>query len=130
MHEIFRKVSHKTADIVGSPWAFIIAVAVIVGWAVAGPYFDHSDSWQLFINTGTTILTFLMVFLIQNTQNRDAKAIHLKLDELLRGDAKDRRETFIELQELPDEDLEKIEEEFERIRNHYRRKLAERKHTR
>ena len=85
MHSLFRKFAHRTSAIVGSPWAFIIAVSVIVIWGVSGPIFHFSDTWQLIINTSTTIITFLMVFLIQNTQNRDATAIHLKLDELLRG---------------------------------------------
>ncbi|GAB4212055.1 MAG: hypothetical protein OHK0022_47390 [Roseiflexaceae bacterium] len=85
MNELFRKFANKTSDIVGSPWAFIAAVALIIGWAASGPLFGFSDTWQLVINTGTTIITFLMVFLIQNTQNRDARAIHLKLDELIRS---------------------------------------------
>ena len=83
LKEQFRGFSCKAADAVGSPWAFILAVLVIVGWAVTGPIFHFSDTWQLVINTGTTIVTFLMVFLIQNTQNRDARAMHLKLDELI-----------------------------------------------
>src|ERR671932_228793 len=83
MNDLFRKFSSKTSQIVGSSWAFIIAVIVIVGWAISGPIFHFSDAWQLLINTATTIVTFLMVFLIQNTQNRDAKAIHLKLNELI-----------------------------------------------
>ena len=85
MNNLFRKFAHKTSAIVGSSWAFILATAVIVVWAIAGPIFHFSDTWQLTVNTGTTIITFLIVFLIQNTQNRDATAIHLKLDELIRG---------------------------------------------
>src|ERR1041384_6153285 len=85
MREWFRRFAHRTADAVGSPWTFFAAIVVVLLWAVTGPYFRYSDTWQLIINTGTTILTFLMVFLIQNTQNRDAKAIHLKLDELIRA---------------------------------------------
>src|SRR6266571_4194467 len=85
MNERFRTFSQTTAAAVGSSWAFILAVAVIVVWGVTGPLFGFSDTWQLVINTGTTIVTFLMVFLIQNTQNRDALAIHLKLDELIRA---------------------------------------------
>jgi low affinity Fe/Cu permease len=84
MNDIFRKFAHATAEAAGSPWAFFLSLTAVVLWA-AGPFFRSSDTWQLVINTGTTILTFLVVFLIQNTQNRDAKAIHLKLDELLRG---------------------------------------------
>ncbi len=79
MNELFRKFSSKTSVVVGSSYAFILAVVIIVVWAASGPAFHYSDTWQLVINTGTTIITFLMVFLIQNTQNRDAKAIHLKL---------------------------------------------------
>jgi low affinity Fe/Cu permease len=85
LRERFRHFACSTADTMGSPWMFFLAVAVVLVWAVSGPMFDYSDSWQLIINTGTTILTFLMVFLIQNTQNRDAKAIQLKLDELIRA---------------------------------------------
>ena len=85
MNEFFRKFAHKTSELVGSAWAFIVAAVVIVVWAVTGPVFHYSDTWQLVINTGTTIITFLMVFLIQNTQNRDAKGIHLKLDELIKA---------------------------------------------
>src|SRR3989454_5843764 len=85
MNEPFRKFAQTTSKMVGSSWAFILAVLIILVWAVTGPLFHYSDTWQLVINTGTTIITFLMVFLIQNTQNRDAKAIHLKLDELIRG---------------------------------------------
>src|SRR5690349_6503633 len=104
MNEMFRKFSQKTSAMVGSPWAFMIAVAVIVVWAVTGPLFHFSDTWQLVINTGTTIVTFLMVFLIQNTQNRDAKAIHLKLDELIRA-VKDARNNLVDLEDMSDEEL-------------------------
>src|SRR5690349_15687390 len=86
MEEFFRKFSQKISEVVGSSWAFIIAVAVLLIWGVSGPFFKFSDTWQLIINTGTTIITFLMVFLIQNTQNRDAKAIHVKLDDLIYGE--------------------------------------------
>ncbi|MGC1622237.1 MAG: low affinity iron permease family protein, partial [Pseudolabrys sp.] len=81
----FSQFAHATSVWIGKSVAFLLAVAVIIVWVVSGPFFNFSDTWQLVINTGTTIVTFLMVFLIQNTQNRDAKAIHLKLDELLRG---------------------------------------------
>ncbi len=83
--DVFRKFAHEASIVVGSPWAFLLAVVAILTWACLGPRFRYSDTWQLVINTGTTIVTFLMVFLIQNTQNRDARAIHLKLDELIRG---------------------------------------------
>lgn len=115
MNDIFRKFAQKTSELVGSPWAFMSAVAIIVIWAITGPLFGFSDTWQLVINTGTTIITFLMVFLIQNTQNRDAQAIHLKLDELIRavGEARDE---LVDLEDLSDEDLEQLQEEFRRLR--------------
>jgi low affinity Fe/Cu permease len=115
MNELFRKFSNKTSEIVGSPWAFIAAVAIIAVWAITGPIFGFSDTWQLVINTGTTIITFLMVFLIQNTQNRDAKAIHLKLDELLRG-VEGARTGMVDLEDLSDEDLKKLQEQFQSLR--------------
>jgi low affinity Fe/Cu permease len=95
----------------GKPVTFIVAVSVILIWAITGPLFGFSDTWQLIINTGTTIITFLMVFLIQNTQNRDTEALQIKLDELLRavGAA---RNTMIDLEELDDDELEKIREEY------------------
>ena len=113
-HELFRKFAHKTSSGVGSPWAFVLACAVIVTWAVTGPLFGFSDTWQLVINTGTTIITFLMVFLIQNTQNRDAIAIHLKLDELIRA-LKGARDQLVDLEELSDEELERLRSEFRRL---------------
>src|SRR4030066_374784 len=85
MNDHFRLFAQKISALVGSPWAFLVAVLVIVTWGLTGPIFRFSDTWQLVINTGTTVITFLMVFIIQNTQNRDAKAINLKLDELLGG---------------------------------------------
>ncbi len=100
----FSRFSQRTAGLVGSPWAFVVAVALIVTWLLTGPIFGFSDSWQLIANTVTTLVTTLMVFLIQNTQNRDAKAIHLKLDELLRAVPGARNE-FMEAEE---EDLDEI----------------------
>src|SRR3954468_22859859 len=105
----------------GSPWAFIAAALLIIVWAISGPLFGFSEVWQLVINSGTTIITFLMVFLIQNTQNRDAKAMHLKLDELLRG-VEGARTSMVDLEDLSDEDLDRLQSEFERIK----RDLAER----
>lgn len=99
----------------GSPGAFLIAFGVILIWASIGPIFDFSNTWQLIINTGTTILTFLMVFLIQNTQNRDAQAIQLKLDELLKG-VKGARDSLVDLEEMSDEELNKLQEDFKKIR--------------
>ena len=117
MNEAFRKFANKTSEAMGTPWAFIAAVLLILGWAISGPFFGFSEVWQLVINTGTTIITFLMVFLIQNTQNRDAKAIHLKLDELLRG-VEGARTSMVDLEDLSDEDLQKLQNEFQRLREH------------
>src|SRR5436309_956887 len=114
MNELFRKFSHRTSEAVGSSWAFMIAVAIIGVWAMTGPMFHYSDTWQLVINTGTTIITFLMVFLIQNTQNRDAKAIHLKLDELIKA-TKGAHNSMIDLDKLSDAQLKELEEEYKRI---------------
>lgn len=116
MNELFRKFSQATSQAVGSSWAFIIAVLIILVWGITGPLFHYSDTWQLVINTGTTIITFLMVFLIQNTQNRDAKAIHLKLDELLRG-VKGARTHLVDLEALSDEELDRLQQQFKRIRH-------------
>ena len=110
--EFFRTFAKRIADFVGSPWAFAGAAAVVLVWAAAGRYFHYSDTWQLVINTGTTIVTFLMVFLMQNTQNRDAKAIHLKLDELLRG-VKDARTGLVHLEDLSESELADLAKEFE-----------------
>src|ERR1041384_3843179 len=114
MNKIFRKFANLVSNIVGTSWVFILAVTVIVVWALSGPMFHYSDTWQLVINTGTTIITFLMVFLIQNTQNRDAKAIHLKLDELIKG-VKGARTGLVNLEALSDEELERLHKEFERL---------------
>src|SRR3989344_4736702 len=111
MKGIFHKIAHRTSIIVGSPVAFILALLVVLAWAVAGPYFGYSDTWQLVINTGTTILTFLIVFLVQNTQNRDAKAIHLKLDELIRAIHKARNE-LLDIEDLSDSELKSLHQEF------------------
>jgi low affinity Fe/Cu permease len=114
MRTLFRSFAHWTADAVGSPAAFVLGVLVVLIWAVTGPYFHFSDTWQLVINTGTTIVTFLMVFLIQSTQNRDAKAMHLKLDELIRavGAARTR---LVHLENLTDDELASLEEEFKKL---------------
>jgi low affinity Fe/Cu permease len=103
------------AAVVGSPWAFVLAVVVVITWVVTGPRFAFSDTWQLVINTGTTIVTFLMVFLIQNTQNRDTKAVHLKLDELIYG-VHGARNSLIDLENLSDQELEVLQQQFERLR--------------
>src|SRR5215471_8668280 len=111
----FRMCAQCISNAAGSVWAFAIAVAVIVGWGVTGPIFHFSDTWQLVINTATTIVTFLMVFLIQNTQNRDTRAIQLKLDELLRG-VKGARTGLVRLEELTDQELKELETSFEALR--------------
>jgi len=115
VRELFHKFAQKTSAVVGTPWTFFGAVIVVVVWAIVGPRFHYSDTWQLVINTGTTIVTFLMVFLIQNTQNRDAKAIHLKLDELIRA-KRGARNTLVDLQNCTEEELAEIESEFKRLR--------------
>src|SRR3954464_9542739 len=106
---LFTRAASTVSTLLGSPRAFLVAAGVIVLWAVTGPVFNYSSEWQLWVNTGTTIVTFLMVFLIQNTQNRDSRALHLKLDELLRAVPRARKE-FMEAEE---EDLDEIEREKE-----------------
>jgi low affinity Fe/Cu permease len=113
--DAFRVFARRSSDVLGSPWAFVMAILVIVVWGATGPTFHFSDTWQLIINTGTTIVTFLMVFIIQNTQNRDAKAVHLKLDEIIRA-IKGARNELVDLEELSDEELKKLEEQFRRLR--------------
>ena len=118
MRELFRRLAENAAHAVGSYWAFLIALLTIVVWALTGPYFNYSDTWQLFINTGTTIVTFLMVFLIKNTQNRETRIVALKLDELLRG-VEGARTGLVELDHMSDEDLELVRQEFARMRDKY-----------
>ena len=113
--DAFRNFAKHCAAIVGSPWAFILAVITVMTWVVTGPQFAYSDTWQLAINTGTTIVTFLMVFLIQNSQNRDAKAVHLKLDELIHG-VQGARNSLIDLENLSDRELDALQQQFERLR--------------
>ncbi len=115
MNEIFRKIAHRASLLVGSPLAFAFAVIVVLVWSITGPYFGYSDTWQLVINTGTTILTFLMVFLVQNTQNRDGRAMQLKLDELIRSH-KSSRNQLLDLENLSDAEMERIHEQFQKIR--------------
>jgi low affinity Fe/Cu permease len=118
MYELFRRFSNRVADKVGSPPVFILAVIVVATWGLSGPFFHYSDSWQLIINTGTTIITFLMVFLIQNTQNRDAKAMHLKLDELIRS-IEGARNQLIDLQNSPEENIELFGKESAQTREEH-----------
>jgi low affinity Fe/Cu permease len=111
----FRRFARSMADWVGSSSAFFTAIVVVLVWAGMGPIYHWSDTWQLVINTGTTIVTFVMVFLIQNTQNRDAKAMHLKLDELLRG-VQGARTGLVHLEDLNDDELAELEAEFKALK--------------
>jgi low affinity Fe/Cu permease len=110
----FRVVAHRAADVCGRPWAFGIALIAVIAWALAGPWFHFSETWQLVINTATTIITFLLVFLIQATQNRDARSLHLKLDELIR--ASTARNRFAHLEDASDEELEHLDRFFQDLR--------------
>src|SRR3954463_11998705 len=111
----FNRFAKWTSRAAGHPQTFGLALAIIALWAVSGPIFHFSDTWQLIINTGTTIVTFLMVFLIQNTQNRDSRAVHLKLDELLRAN-RAARNTLVDLENMSDAELEELQDEFTRLR--------------
>src|SRR5229473_5084424 len=112
MNEVFRKFARFAADIVGSPAAFLFGVFVTLIWAITGSYFHYSDTWQLVINTGTSIGTFLIVFLIQNTQSRDAKVMQLKLDELIRA-VKLARTELVQMEALTDQELDDLQKEFQ-----------------
>ena len=107
--EVFRKIARNVAERAGSPWAFLFTLAIVIVWVCVGPYFRFSDTWQLVINTGSSIVTFLMVFLIQNTQNRDTREIHLKLDELILVSSNARND-FMELDRLSDDNLAEMEQ--------------------
>jgi low affinity Fe/Cu permease len=119
----FQEVFHAFANLIsrwsGSPWAFILALSTIVVWLITGPIFDFSDTWQLVINTGTTIVTFLMVFLIQHTQNRESRAINLKLDELIRV-IQDARNDLVDIENGRDEEVEELESQYRRLGEHQR----------
>ncbi len=117
MNEMFRKFAYKTSEALGSPISFVIALCIVIGWPAAGPLYNYSDTWQLVINTGTTIITFLMVFLIQHTQNRDTKLIQIKLDELIRA-VRTARNQLLDLENLTDDDLTRLQKEFKRLGNH------------
>jgi low affinity Fe/Cu permease len=111
---IFTRFAQWTSRISGRPITFIVAISMVILWAVTGPLFHFSDTWQLVINTSTTIMTFLMVFLIQNTQNRDSEAIHIKLDELIRS-IEGAQNALLDLEELEEEDLNRIRQDYERL---------------
>jgi low affinity Fe/Cu permease len=115
MNDWFRKIARSTADGLGSPWAFLIAGILTLVWGVAGPIFDYSDEWQLIANTVTNVVTFLMVFIIQSSQNRDTTATQLKLDELLRA-VTNARSSLIHLESLSDEEMADLERQFETLR--------------
>ena len=125
-HWKFGHFAAAAARLSGRPMTFVIAVAVILVWAVTGPLFGFSDTWQLVINTSTTIVTFLMVFLIQNTQNRDAEAMHIKLDELIRA-AKGAENALLDLEELEEDELDRIRSRYETLARQAREHLEERK---
>jgi low affinity Fe/Cu permease len=111
---VFQRMARRISDAVGSPTAFFIAVLLIVLWAASGPIFGFSDTWQLVVNTGTTILTFLTVFLIQNTQNRDTRALQVKLDELIRA-TKGAHNALLDLEEMEDAELRQFQKRFEEL---------------
>jgi low affinity Fe/Cu permease len=113
----FGRAADTVAKATGQPATFVSSCACILVWAATGPLFKFSDTWQLVINTGTTIVTFLMVFLIQNTQNRDAQAIHLKLDELIRC-VEGARTGMVDLEDLSDEELKRLQSQFQQLREH------------
>ena len=113
-HSVFTRCAKATSRATGRPWAFILACALIVVWLLSGPLFHYSDTWQLVINTSTTIITFLMVFLIQSTQNRDAEALQVKLDELLRVTV-GAHNALLDLEELEEHDLERIRSGYTRL---------------
>ena len=119
---LFTRFAKWTSHATGHPATFATAVLIILGWAVTGPIFGFSDTWQLVINTGTTIITFLMVFLIQNTQNRDSAAMQLKLDELIRA-INGAHNGLLDLEELSDEELDKIKSRYEELAREAREEL-------
>ena len=114
MNEVFHRIAARTSVVMGSSYAFLSAILAIIVWASFGPGSGYSNTWQLIINTGTTITTFLMVFLIQNTQNRDSKAMHLKLDELLKNTV-GARSGLIDLEDLTDAELEALDADFRKL---------------
>lgn len=120
----FHRISQSVANKLGSPTAFMLAVLLIVGWIISGPFFNYSDTWQLVINTTTTIVTFLMVFAIQNTQNRDSRAMQLKLNELIKA-SRGARTEFVDLEDLTDTELDGIQIQFKEIHD----KFIERQQT-
>lgn len=129
MDELFRKIAKHSSDIIGSAGTFVIAFVIVIIWALTGPIFHFSDTWQLIINTATTISTGLIVFLVQNTQNRDGRAIQIKLDELLRAQ-KGARTGLIDIEELSDKDLDALQLDFQKIHQQYSHQLLHALHAR
>ena len=115
LNQGFRKFSIAAAEALGSPWLFVANVFLILLWLASGPVFHYSDTWQLLVNTATTVITYLAVFLIQNTQNRDSKAVHLKLDELI-STVEGARNRLVDLQNLSDDELQDLQDQFQRLR--------------
>ncbi len=125
-NSLFTKFAKWTSRVTGQPGAFALATGALVIWAVSGPFFGFSDTWQLVINTGTTIVTFLMVFLIQNTQNRDSEALHVKLDELIRS-VRGANNSLLDLEELEVEELDRLRDEYEKLAERARNSVRRRK---
>jgi low affinity Fe/Cu permease len=115
LNQGFRKFSIAAAEALGSPWLFVANVFLILLWLASGPVFHYSDTWQLLVNTATTVITYLAVFLIQNTQNRDSKAVHLKLDELI-STVEGARNRLVDLQSLSDDELRDLQNQFQRLK--------------
>jgi low affinity Fe/Cu permease len=120
----FGKVAAKISGWVGSPSTFIVAIALVIIWGISGPHYRYSDTWQLIINTGTTVVTFLIVFLIQNTQNRDARALHLKLDEVIRS-IHSAHNNMIDIEKLSDGELAKLAKQYEQFREEWESRREE-----
>ena len=120
MTDFFRKFAKRVSELAGSVWMFFLAAFSVLLWGFLGPFYGFSDTWQLVINTATTIMTFLMVFLIQNTQNRDAKAIHIKLDELIRATGK-ARNRLVDIEDSTDEELEQLHQDFVALHEYFGR---------
>jgi len=118
MRNYFRRIAQAAAVWVGSAWAFVLAIGLVLGWLATGPFFGFSDTWQLVINTFTSLVTFLMVFIIQNSQNRDSKAMLLKLDELIRSSAGARNQ-LLNLESVSEEEFVRLESEFQRLRTRF-----------
>lgn len=120
LNDSFRKISVSAANFLGSPWTFIANVFLILVWLAVGPVYHYSDTWQLLVNTLTTVFTYLAVFLIQNTQNRDAKAVHLKLDELITS-MEGARNRLVNLEDLTDEELNDLQKQFQGLHERAKR---------